>query len=138
MILTAALYLSGLTSCLRKDNFAYYGSIPSQIHGHAYSEAKRLLGSPDSYERIDYNECFDSLGRRIAPLHNRYLNHLNRLFARAKWNNVENSGESITLYLQIRDTEENEDTIVFWGIRCAPEQTDSVLNLFVEKEMKHK
>lgn len=142
LIIAVVICLSGGFACReeRQDNFAYYGNIDPGLDSMTFDSVKEILGEPAICNLIDYPDCFNSKGSPIIPLHNRYLNHMEEMFMRAQWNDSDSCGETLTLFFQLNSGEQRfpHRAIVFWGIRCAPEQTDSVLNLFVEKEKKHK
>lgn len=142
------------SGCVRKEDekyvkkylpevFDYYGDIDYKLKGYRWRAIINRIGEPDVFERIDYPECYDAQDRRILPLHNVYLNRIDCSMARAVWHDFENSGDDLILYVKLDDywnyhchywrPDERHwmnSGQVFWGIRCLPEKTDSVISLY--------
>ena len=108
----------------------YYGAGADKFDGMSRKEIETILGVPDSVMNYDYCECFDDSGRQILPLYDRYIDHLDYAFAKVEWRNVEGSRENLILYFERVFTDSVPDDYAFWGIRCAPEDVDSVLSLY--------
>lgn len=115
----------------RQDRFEFYGDVDSSLYTMIRRNVNKLYGSPDTSIRYEYPQCYDGKGRRILPLHNRYLNHLGKNFTLSIWHNIDNTGEDLMVYFQMHlFSSENRYDSVFWAIRCAPEEVDSVLSLY--------
>lgn len=114
----------------RQDRFEFYGDVDSSLYTMIRRTVNKLYGSPDTSIRYEYPQCYNREGKRILPLHNRYLNHLNRMYSFSVWHNIDNSDEDLIIFFQKYFESENLYDSVFWAIRCAPEEVDSVLSLY--------
>ena len=116
----------------RQDRFEFYGDVDSSLYTMKRRAVYELYGSPDTLIGYEYPQCYNRDGKRILPLHNRYLNHLDRSFSLSIWHNIDKSDEDLIMFFQMMFSSAREDDydMVFWAIRCAPEDVDSVLSLY--------
>ncbi len=134
-IVIAAVCMLSAIGCAKKaegrqDKFEVYGNIVSGLDTMTRRDVVEIFGSPDTSIRYEYSQCYNKEGKRILPLHNRYLNHLNRMYSFSVWHNIDNSDEDLIIFFQKYFESENLYDSVFWAIRCAPEEVDSVLSLY--------
>lgn len=124
---------TSLPSCHNyRDSMDYYGDSVDKFDGMSRNEIETILGTPDTVMNYDYCECFDDSGRQILPLYYRYIDHLDCVFSQVVWRNVEGSRENLILYFEKVFTDSIPDYYAFWGIRCRPEQFDSVMGLYTD------
>lgn len=125
----------GESISLRQDRFEVYGNIDSGLNITTRRRIIERFGEPDTSMKLEYPDCYDRSGRRILPLHNRYLNHLDMMFSVSVWHNIEKSGEDLIVYYEqnyYSSSYQSGSDSAFWAIRCAPEEVDSVLSLYTE------
>lgn len=116
---------------VRQDRFEFYGNVNPCLDTMVIRwDVDDVFGSPDTSIIYDYPECFDSRNRRILPLYNRLLNHLGNVFGFSVWHNIDGSDEDLIIFFQKDFSFEDRYDTVFWAIRCAPEEVDSVLSLY--------
>ena len=84
--------------------------------GPTYSQLKKQYGRPSTYERIEYEHCFEK-NDTVKPFYKFYLIKPHEFYALCIWKNIEDSNEDLILYLS---GEVSADR-AFWGYRCRPE-----------------
>ena len=133
-IIAVVLCMLTIGACrkeMRQDRFEFYGDITPDLYRMVRCQVVDTFGEPDTSMIYEYPLCYDSKGRPILPLHNRYLNHFEMMFSLSIWHDIDSSGEDLRVYYEMSYTAvEKKDDIVFWAIRCAPEEVDSVLSLY--------
>lgn len=88
---------------------------------------KAIYGEPSHFEEVDYEHCFEG-DDTVKSFYKMYNVHPDYDYAIARWDNVDSTGENMTLYLMRMSGEEyfnigsREDNYkAFWGYRCRPE-----------------
>lgn len=85
------------------------GNNPKEDEGRTLSDMIQVYGEDFTLERIDFEYCIGKSDKKTKTLHDYYLNYPYKCYYIAKWDNMDNSNDTLSIYVCHDDDDWRQD-----------------------------